>query len=130
MGNPSGSTVLVVDDDPSIRDLLRLHLGNAGYRVVLAEDAIVAGHAIARESPDLLLLDLDMPYMNGLEFLQALKRATDLPQFPIVFLTANPDGQDLAITLGASGYLGKPIFVNELLREVAKHLPDGRIPIG
>ena len=126
----SAPTILAVDDDASIRDLLRLHLSNAGYRVVLAEDAIVAGHAIAREAPDLLLLDLDMPFMSGLEFLQALKSDNDVPKFPIVFLTGTADGRDLAMKLGAAGYLGKPILVTELLKEVAKHLPDGRIPIG
>ena len=87
----SAPTILAVDDDASIRDLLRLHLSNAGYRVVLAEDAIVAGHTIAREAPDLLLLDLDMPFMSGLEFLQALKSDNDVPKFPIVFLTGTAD---------------------------------------
>ena len=49
MGKTSGeTTVLVVDDDPSIRDLLRIHLGNAGYRVLLAEDAIVGGHMLVK----------------------------------------------------------------------------------
>ncbi len=131
MGKTSGeATVLVVDDDPSIRDLLRIHLGNAGYRVLLAEDAIVAGHMLLKEAPDLLLLDLDMPYMTGLEFLQALRSDTTLPTFPIVFLTANPEARDLAATLGAAGYLSKPIMLNDLLREVSRHFPGARTPIG
>ena len=131
MGKTSGEpTVLVVDDDPSICDLLRIHLGNAGYRVLLAEDAIVGGHMLVKEAPDLLLLDLDMPYMTGLEFLQALRSDTTLPKFPIVFLTANPEGRELAANLGAAGYLAKPILLNDLLNEVSKHLPGGRTPIG
>ncbi|HTM61373.1 MAG TPA: response regulator [Burkholderiales bacterium] len=131
MGKTSGeTTVLVVDDDPSIRDLLRIHLGNAGYRVLLAEDAIVGGHMLVKEPPDLLLLDLDMPYMTGLEFLQALRSDGSLPKFPIVFLTANPEGRELAASLGAAGYLAKPILLNDLLNEVSKHLPGGRTPIG
>ena len=131
MGKTSGgTTVLVVDDDPSIRDLLRIHLGNAGYNVLLAEDAIVAGHMLLKEAPDLLLLDLDMPYMTGLEFLQALRSDTTLPKFPIVFLTANPEARDLAATLGAAGYLSKPILLNDLLREVSRHFPGARTPIG
>jgi len=131
MGKASGEqTVLVVDDDPSIRDLLRIHLGNAGYRVLLAEDAIVGGHMLVKEPPDLLLLDLDMPYMTGLEFLQALRSDNALPKFPIVFLTANLEGRELAASLGAAGYLAKPILLNDLLNEVSKHLPGGRTPIG
>ena len=131
MGKTSGEiTVLVVDDDPSIRDLLRIHLGNAGYRVLLAEDAIVAGHMLVKEAPDLLLLDLDMPYMTGLEFLPALRSVGTLPMFPIVFLTANPEGRELAASLGAAGYLAKPILLNDLLNEVSRHLPGGRTAIG
>ena len=131
MGKTSGgTTVLVVDDDPSIRDLLRIHLGNAGYNVLLAEDAIVAGHMLLKEPPDLLLLDLDMPYMTGLEFLQALRSDTTLPKFPIVFLTANPEARELAATLGAAGYLSKPILLNDLLREVSRHFPGAPTPIG
>jgi len=109
---------------------LRIHLGNAGYSVTLAEDAVAAGHAIAKRAPDLLLLDLDMPYMTGLEFLEALKADASLPTFPVVFLTANPEGRDLAAKLGAAGYLAKPIFLNDLLTEVARHLPGARTPIG
>src|SRR5438270_12351801 len=92
MGKASGEqTVLVVDDDPSIRDLLRIHLGNAGYRVLLAEDAIVGGHMLVKEPPDLLLLDLDMPYMTGLEFLQALRSDNALPKFRSAFLPTIPE---------------------------------------
>ena len=131
MGKTSGeTTVLVVDDDPSIRDLLRIHLGNAGYRVLLAEDAIVGGHMLVKEPPDLLLLDLDMPYMTGLEFLQALRSDATLPKFPIVFLTANAEGRELAASLGAEGYLAKPILLNDLLNEVSRHVPGGRTAIG
>ena len=91
---------------------------------------MVAAHAIAKHAPDLLLLDLDMPYMTGLEFLEALKADANLPKFPVVFLTANSEGRDLAAKLGAAGYLAKPIFLNELLAEVARHLPGARTPIG
>ena len=109
---------------------MRIHLGNAGFSVTLAEDAVVAAHAIAKRVPDLLLLDLDMPFMTGLEFLEALKADASLPKFPVVFLTANPEGRDLAVKLGAVGYLGKPIFLNDLLAEVVRHLPGARTPIG
>lgn len=122
-------SILVADDDPSIRDLLRLHLENAGYTVVLAEDAIAAGHLVVRDPPDLLLLDVDMPYMTGFEFLEALRADPSLPKFPVVFLTAHPEAQDVAKVQGA-GYLPKPIFLHQLLAEVARHLPDAPTPIG
>jgi CheY-like chemotaxis protein len=63
----------VVDDDESFRDLIRLHLGNAGYRPLMAEDAVAAGHLIVEHHPSLVLIDVKMPYMDGYEFAAALK---------------------------------------------------------
>lgn len=65
--------VLVVDDDPIMRELLKLHLVNAGYRVVVAEDGIAGGYAVLRNSPDVVIVDVDMPYMTGYELVEALK---------------------------------------------------------
>ena len=65
--------VLVVDDDPSLRDLLRLHLRTEGYDVRLAADAIEAGYAILRTPPDLLIVDVNMPYMSGIDVLDSLE---------------------------------------------------------
>ena len=68
------STILVIDDDEYMRDLLRLDLSNAGYQVPLAEVAGAAGHSLLRQRPDPPLLDVEMPiFMNGLEFVTALK---------------------------------------------------------
>ena len=69
---PSRGKVLVVDDEPSMRELLRLHLSNEGYDVRSAEDAIVAGHLILKDKPDIVIVDVQMPYMNGYEFVDAL----------------------------------------------------------
>src|SRR6266849_490328 len=107
---PSGPTVLVVEDDPSMRDLLHLHLTNAGYRVLMAEDAIVAGHMLMKLQPDLMLLDVDMPFMTGIEFLQALQADATVARFPVVFLTASPEARSSAKILGAVGYIPKNII--------------------
>jgi DNA-binding response OmpR family regulator len=122
--------ILVIDDDPSIRDLLERHLRNAGYDVVLAEDAVAGGRQLLKYRPDLVLLDLDMPYMNGLELLAVLKADHRLSEFRVVFLTANPDHQNQALRMGAVGYLAKPIYLNDLLREVSRHLPDAPMALG
>jgi CheY-like chemotaxis protein len=109
---------------------LRIHLGNAGYEVRLAEDAITAGHLILRDPPDLVLLDIDMPHMSGLELLEAMRADPMLPKVPVVLLTAHTDAQGRAKELGV-GFLSKPIFLDQLLREVAHYLPgEGRMPIG
>ena len=67
------ATILVMDDDAYMRELMGLHLSNAGYDVLVAEDAIVAGHLVVEKSPDLILADIEMPFMDGLEFVQALQ---------------------------------------------------------
>ena len=79
--------ILVVDDDEDIRNLLHQYLSYAGYDVWVAEDAIAAGRLIVRRPPDLMILDVTMPYMDGFEFAEALKGDLSLPYIPIIFLT-------------------------------------------
>jgi two-component system chemotaxis response regulator CheY len=115
--------ILVVDDDPSLRDLLGLHLRSAGYEVQLAEDAIEAGYRVLERAPDLIVCDVNMPYMDGFEFVSALKADTTLPYIPVIFLTAREDGDLRGNELGAVAYVIKPVRVEALLRVVAQHLP-------
>lgn len=121
------ATVLIVDDDESIRVLVRRYLTNAGYDVLVAEDAIVAGHLIVGGAPDLIVLDVNMPYMDGFEFAAALKADTALPFIPIIFLTVREDGYDRAMELGAVGYINKPVDSEALVSMVRRHLPEGRL---
>jgi CheY-like chemotaxis protein len=106
--------VLVVDDEPTMRQLLRLHLATHGYEVDVAEDAIVAAHMVVREAPDLILVDVEMPYMNGYEFVAALKSDPATRHIPVVFLTTLDDVAEEAQKLGAA-YLNKPVTVDRLL---------------
>ena len=122
---PSGGTgtkrarVLVVDDEQSMRELLRLHLANAGYDVVLAEDAVAAGHLALRERPDLILLDVQMPYMNGYEFMSALQGDEATRNIPVVFLTTDENVAEHARKHGAAAYLTKPVVASRLLEVLA-----------
>jgi len=122
--------ILVVDDDENIRALLRLHLSSAGYEVELAEDAIVAGHRVLLQPPDLIVCDVAMPYMDGFEFVAALKADPTLPRIPVVFLSSLEDGEARARELGAVGYVTKPVRADRLLEVIARHLPGGTVPIG
>jgi two-component system, chemotaxis family, chemotaxis protein CheY len=110
--------VLVVDDEQSMRDLLRLHLSNQGYQVLAAEDAIVAGHIVVSEKPDLLIVDVQMPYMNGYEFVEALKGDPQTRDIPVVFLTTDDNVASQAKKLGAAAYLQKPVTADRLLEVV------------
>ncbi len=124
------ASILIVDDDESIRELLRLHLSAAGYDVHVAPDAIVAGHLVLRNAPDLIITDISMPYMNGFEFVEALKADKSLPYIPVIFLTSMDDGDNRGKELGAVGYITKPVRADRLLAMVAQHVPGGAHPIG
>ena len=122
--------ILVVDDDESLRELLRMHLAAAGYEVSTAPDAISAGYHVLKHPPDLILTDVNMPHMDGFEFIAALKSDSTLPSIPVIFLTSVEEGDHRGKELGAVGYLTKPVRADRLLEMVAKHVPGGAIPIG
>lgn len=115
--------ILVVEDDECMRELLSLHLGMAGYSVRVTEDGIAAGYSVLQSAPDLIICDIDMPHMDGFEFVAALRADSTIPRMPVLFLTSIEDGFDRAKLLGASEYLLKPLRVDLLLAAVAKHLP-------
>jgi len=122
--------ILAVDDDPIMRDLVRLHLSGVGYEVVVAEDAIVAGKLLLLSKPDLLLVDVDMPYLDGFEFVAAIKEDAELRAIPVVFLTAHENTEKPAAELGAVRCLKKPIFAQQLISAVSAIVPvaDVRLP--
>ena len=123
------STILVIDDDEYMRDLLRLHLSNAGYEVLLAEDAVVGGHSLLRQRPDLILLDVEMPFMNGLEFAKALKADPAVCDIPVVFVSSRDDCEDRAREFGARAFLRKPLLADHLLATVAGYVEGGRFAL-
>ena|SRR5882762_6442641 len=124
------ATILVIDDDASLRDLLRIHLSAAGYDVVVAPDAIAAGYLVLRSPPDLIITDVNMPHLDGFEFIEALKADTALPRIPVIFLTSHEEGDLRGKDLGAVGYVTKPIRADKLLAIVAQNVTGGRTPIG
>lgn len=115
--------ILVVDDDESFRDLIRLHLGNAGYEALMAEDAVAAGHLIVRERPALVLIDVRMPYMDGYEFASALKADPHTRDIPIIFVTIDENVAERSRELGAVAYLRKPVRADKLLEVVQLYVP-------
>jgi CheY-like chemotaxis protein len=114
--------IAVIDDDRFIRYLLDLHLRKAGYAVFTAEDAVAAGRMILERSPDVILCDVDMPFMDGYEFVTALRADPVTRHIPVIFLTVNPSVGERAKQLGA-GHLMKPVMADELLRTVARFAP-------
>ncbi|HUO99938.1 MAG TPA: response regulator transcription factor [Gemmatimonadota bacterium] len=120
--------ILVVEDEPDLRGLLDRHLDRAGYRVVLAEDGVEALERAWSEPVDLVLLDLMLPHMDGIEVCKRLKRDERTHRLPIVMLTAKTESVDriLGLELGADDYITKPFNLRELLLRVAAVLRRSR----
>ena len=110
--------ILVVDDDPTIRQLVAGVLEDAGFYVAVAADGREALDEIAKARPELVLLDLQMPKMDGWQ-VQAWLREFD-PATPVVFMTAGPRARAEAETHHAAGYLVKPFDLDSLLQTVAR----------
>lgn len=110
-------TILVVDDEPNIRDLAKLYLEKEGYRVVSAENGVVALDQIATHAPDLMVLDLMMPEMDGYEVCRRVRADSNLP---IIMLTARDDDIDqiVGLELGADDYMTKPFNPRVLVAQV------------
>ena len=117
MTRPSGARVLVVDDEPGILRAVQTNLGRHEYRVETATTGEAALEAYNRVRPDLVLLDLGLPDMDGLDVLRAIRERASTP---IVVLSAREAEHDkvVALDLGADDYLTKPFGVNELLARI------------
>jgi two-component system cell cycle response regulator len=98
--------------------------------VHVAADAIAGGYLVLRNPPDLIICDVNMPHMDGFEFISALKADKSIPNIPVIFLTTFEEGDHRGKELGVVGYLTKPIRADRLLSLVAKHVPGGAHPIG
>jgi two-component system, OmpR family, alkaline phosphatase synthesis response regulator PhoP len=109
--------ILVVDDEPKIVKQARDYLERSGYRVLEAGDGKTALAQVRHERPDLIVLDLNLPEMDGLDVCRALRRESDVP---IIMLTARADEADrlIGLELGADDYITKPFSPRELVARV------------
>jgi DNA-binding response OmpR family regulator len=111
--------ILVVDDDALIRDTLATALGDEGYAVRVAPDGRAALSSIGAWRPDLIVLDLMMPIMNGAEFRAAQRSAADTAHIPVIVLSAAHDAQSRAAGLDPAAIFTKPFDLGALLDAVA-----------
>jgi two-component system KDP operon response regulator KdpE len=117
----SGTRVLVVDDEPQIRRLLEVSLAHRGYQVTTAKSGEEGLELIATAQFDLILLDLGLPDMDGLEVCRA---AREITKAPIIVVSVREDEQDkiAALDLGGDDYVTKPFSMNELLARIRANL--------
>jgi DNA-binding response OmpR family regulator len=126
-GRRRSSSVLVVDDDPKIRELLRLYLARDGHRVVEAPDGPSAIAAMRQHGCDVVLLDVMLPGLDGFEVCRQIRSESDAA---IVLLTARSGDSDkvVGLDLGADDYVVKPFSPRELMARVRAHLRRRRPP--
>ena len=121
--------IFVFDDNEAMRTLVRIHLQQAGYEVRAFEDAVEGGKAMLESPPDLLISDVNMPYMDGLEFLQAMKSDPRAARVPTIMLTSRTDEETAtaAAIAGAVRFLNKPLRRDDLLQAVQQVLSRVRV---
>jgi two-component system KDP operon response regulator KdpE len=131
---PPGARVLVVDDEPAILRAVRAVLNGQGYQVETADSGLQALERAAHGHPDLILLDLGLPDMDGLDVIQEVRKRTQIPII-VVSVREAEHSKVTALDLGADDYLTKPFGVDELLARVrvalrhAAGAPSGSEPV-
>ena len=112
--------ILIIDDDVGFRDLLRIHLSAMGYQVQVAEDAVAGGRALLAAAPDLVISDVNMPFLDGFELLSLLHADESTASIPVILLSGRSDGDTMAkaVELGAADYLTKPVTRDQLLESI------------
>jgi CheY-like chemotaxis protein len=122
-----GALILVADDDGDVRELVVFRLERAGYRVVTAADGQEAVEVALERSPDVCVIDVMMPKLDGYQVTERLRASPGLAEVPIVLLTASVE--DAAVSrgfeVGASDYIKKPFGPHELLERIAAALGSG-----
>jgi len=121
---PSAPTILVIEDDPRIRQLLIDGLASQGYQLLEADNGLEALKLIETHKPNLCIVDLNMPKVDGLAFLQALRHRPETKDVPSIVLTAQSDDDNInkAMDLGAKHFLVKPIRFKLFLNYVRSAL--------
>jgi phosphate regulon transcriptional regulator PhoB len=116
----NGQKILVVEDEPDIRKLVNYNLAQEHYKVIEAEDGEQALKAIQRDKPHLVVLDLMLPGLSGIELCKILRERSDTAKLPILMLTAKAGEADrvVGLEMGADDYLSKPFSPRELVARV------------
>lgn len=119
------TNVLVVDDDEGIRVLVQRYLSRAGYAVAMAETAVAAARMLVGSTPDVVVMDVEMPEMDGIEFVRNMRTDTTVRKVPVILITAHERYSDEAAALGVECIL-KPFTAERLLEAIGRALPGAR----
>lgn len=127
MSDKSAIRILIIDDDIEFADVLRMHLSAAGYTAEVAEDAVEGGKALLARPPALILCDINMPYLSGLDLVALMRSDVRSASIPVIFISGRTDGDTMtnAVKLGAADFLAKPISREQLLGSIEACLQAG-----
>ena len=119
-----GTHILVLEDDPSVQTLMRKQLTAHGFQVTIASDGLDGLVKLEAMTPDLIICDVMMPNLDGIEFVKAVKGHGETNKIPIIFLTAKTDPRSMidGINVGARFYVTKPFAIDDLLSKVQRAL--------
>ncbi|MGQ9569275.1 MAG: response regulator [Thermodesulfovibrionales bacterium] len=114
--------IMIVDDCQTTRKILEFHLISKGFDVVTAENGLDAIEKLATNTVNLILSDLNMPYMDGIEFVKTIKSDLNLSHLPILMVTteADPDEKERALNAGANGYMVKPVTAEDIYQNIKR----------
>ena len=123
--NPRKQTILIVEDDPQVMEVFSVMLKEDGYEVMKADSGLPALLSAGGRLPDLILADLNMPHMSGLELIRQFKKYADTRDIPIIVVTGSEEAADrkAAFKAGCAGYMTKPITATKFLAQIAECLP-------
>lgn len=112
--------ILIIEDDVGFRDLLRIHLTYAGYDVQIADDGVTGGRALLTHRPDLVISDVNMPFLDGFQLLSLLHADAETAGIPVILLSGRSDSDAMAkaVELGAADFLTKPVTRDQLLESI------------
>ena len=118
--------ILIVDDDKTTRKLLSLYLKGSGFEVVTAENGLNAMEKLGAETFQLVLTDLNMPFMDGIEFLKTMKSNPGTSHIPALMLTTETDEEERqrALQAGADGYLSKPVTAEVVVAKIRQMISE------
>jgi DNA-binding response OmpR family regulator len=116
--------ILVLEDDPSVQMLMKKQLTAHGFKVTVASDGLDGLMKLEQVRPDLIICDVMMPNLDGIEFVKAVKGHNDTVKIPVIFLTAKTDPRSMidGINVGARFYVTKPFAIDDLLSKVNRAL--------
>lgn len=118
----SGKLILVIDDDEDFQTILKVTLNQSGFEVKSLFDGEITSALNERPVPDVILLDIDLPYANGVEVGKRLKSNASTKDVPVIMVSANPFIDELCREVGATDYVQKPFTLKTLIEKVQETL--------